>query len=207
MFFVNFGYAQDDYNLKIAQSDIVTPTDASSLCSNNATPTLTFRVFNLESSPSGTNTVVNVAANNLVATLTLSGANSSVSSATFNTLGAGSENLPGTTIGLGNYAFFTWPSEIQIENVGSTVFEIEVAVPSLGTDTNTLNNTASITINTLAKPSFSLESDRPLNSFCPTDTGFMTFTASPTADYYVFYVNNVQVASDTSNVYTQTLQV
>ena len=71
MFFVNFGYAQDDYNLKIAQSDIVTPTDASSLCSNNATPTLTFRVFNLESSPSGTNTVVNVAANNLVATLTL----------------------------------------------------------------------------------------------------------------------------------------
>ena len=29
MFFVNFGYAQDDYNLKIAQSDIVTPTDAS----------------------------------------------------------------------------------------------------------------------------------------------------------------------------------
>ena len=32
----------------------------------------------------------------------------------------------------------------------------------------------------------------------------MTFTASPTADYYVFYVNNVQVASDTSNVYTQT---
>ena len=105
MFFVNFGYAQDDYNLKIAQSDIVTPTDASSLCSNNATPTLTFRVFNLESSPSGTNTVVNVAANNLVATLTLSGANSSVSSATFNTLGAGSENLPGTTIGLGNYAF------------------------------------------------------------------------------------------------------
>ena len=60
MFFVNFGYAQDDYNLKIAQSDIVTPTDASSLCSNNATPTLTFRVFNLESSPSGTNTVVNV---------------------------------------------------------------------------------------------------------------------------------------------------
>ena len=204
LFFINFGYAQDDYNLKIAQSDIVTPTDSSNLCSNNATPTLTFRVFNLESSPSGTNTVVNVAANNLVATLTLSGANSSVSSATFNTLGAGSENLPGTTIGLGNYAFFTWPSQIEIENVGSTVFTIEVAVPSLGTDTNTLNNTASITINTLAKPSFSLQSDRPLNSFCPSDTGFMTFTASPTANYYIFYENNVQVASTTSNVYTQT---
>ena len=122
-------------------------------------------------------------------------------SATFNTLGAGSENLPGTTIGLGNYAYFTWPSEIEIFNLGSTVFEIEVAVPSLGTDTNTLNNTASITINTIGAPTLiSLESDKALNSFCPTDTGFMTFTASPIAANYVFYNNNVAVVSSTSNV-------
>ena len=69
MFFVNFGYAQDDYNLKIAQSDIATPTNLSEFC-QNVTPTLTFRVYN-QDNLSGTNTVVNVAVNNLVATLTL----------------------------------------------------------------------------------------------------------------------------------------
>ena len=196
-------YGQDDYDLKIATSDIVTPTDSSSFCSNDA-PQLTFRVYNLDSTPSGTNTAVNVAANSILATMTLTGANTGVFSTTFNTLGAGSENLPGTTIGVGNYAFFTWPTSLSIQNTGTTNLSIQIGVPSLGTDTSTLNNTATITLTTNEKPSFSLTSDRALNSFCSGESGFMTFTATPTANYYLFYKNDVQVASITSNVYTST---
>ena len=197
-----------DYDLQIVASQIVTPTDGAEFC-NNDNPPLRFQVNNLDSSPgSGLYTDIDINAHNLLATLTLTGVNTGVVTRSFNSKGSGSQNPASSIIATTTYAFFDWPESLSIPNIGTTTITIEIGLlDGYGNEQDLTNNIASIQVSTTLIPEIALSSDKDSNTVCSTDSGDMVFTATstPTASYYVFYKNEVQVASSTSNTYSSTI--
>ena len=207
LFSIEETYSQN-YDLQIIASEIVTPTNGAEFC-NNDNPPLRFKVDNLDSSPdSSLYTDIDINAHSLLATLTLTGANTGVVTRSFNSKGSGSQNPGSTTIATTTYAYFDWPENLSIQNIGTTTITIEIGLlDGFGNEQDSTNNSASIQVSTTLIPSISLISDKESNAVCSTDSGDMLFTvtSTPTAIYYVFYKNEVQVVSSTSTTYSSTI--
>ena len=178
------------------------PGSVAQYCSDTGS-NLRFRVVNRSS---GASNVIDLNANNLVATLTLTGntfsPSGTVTSATFNA--AASSNASSTQyIGASGFADFQWPVALQFNGTGTTTVNVEVAVIG-NTDSVSSNNSTSYQINVLPNPTpptITTNFGASSINICPSDS--VIITSSPVGNEYEFYRNSVALGPrQTSNQFT-----
>ena len=200
--FIQKIFSQSTLDLDLSNRSYVTiPAEGSDIryC-NNEVVGLEFQVYNL----STTNTL-DLSTNNLNVTLTFGGANTGISTATFNSSHFSSPGTPAAanTIQAGGYAEFIWPKDLSFSNAGTTTIVI-FAQPVGVTDTSSTNNSITFEIVNLAKPSqINLSSTALSNTdFCEGES--VTFTATSTSDIvtYTFYVGSSPGFVTNTNTFT-----
>ncbi|MGB2244675.1 MAG: beta strand repeat-containing protein [Flavobacteriaceae bacterium] len=200
----SFAWAQNaDLELDDRTQIIIPPQGSTVQFCQSSGSNLTFRVVNRSS---GAANVIDLNANNLVATLTLTGntfsPSGTTSSAIFNS--ASSSTATSTQyLAATGWAEFTWPVALQFNGTGTTTVNVEVAVIG-NTDSNSANNSTTYVLEVLPNPnppSITTNYGSNLINICPGDE--VIITSSPVGNEYEFYRNNVLLGPrQSSNVFT-----
>ncbi len=199
LLFSTFGWGQT-VDLKFdTRAQITSPPEGAveEVCSDSSS-NLTFYVVN---NSSGVGDDIDLAANNLIATLTLTGntflpsqgasynATGTVATATFDraTVSSGSTifDLPAS-----GSAEFDWPAALGFIGSGITTVTVEVAIIG-NTDPDSTNNSTTYEIEVFPKPSARIISDYADDTICQGE--FPIFTAIPANDDYTydFYIDGI----------------
>ncbi len=190
-----------------ARNQVIVPLSGGSnvqFCSDVGS-NLTFRLAN---DSSGAANVIDLAANSLIVTLTVSGNTFSPSGTTLTTsftLADSSTASSTQYIAAPGTADFSWPTALNFNSTGSTTIEIEIAVD--GNTDPTANNTVTYDLNILGNPNIPVLTSNygnalPVN-ICTGNT--VILTASSVGDEYQFFRNNVSMGPrQAGNTFTTT---
>ena len=195
-----------------SRNQIKIPLSGSSVdfCSSTGS-NLRFEVVNQASGPLN---VVDLTANNLVATLTIVStpgqtfAPSGTSTTAYFSQARTSNAASGTNwIGAVGIADFDWPTALEFNSTGTTTIEVEVAIVGRPYPDGTANNTVTYEINIISNPNKPVLSSNygsgPVVDICPGNN--VQINSSSVGDEYEFFRNLISMGPrQTSNVFNTT---